>query len=212
MSVILVRTVIIYVMLIAIMRFLGKRQIGEMQVSELITAFLLSELASQPLSSAAVPVSYAVVPIITLICLEIFFSFLPTKIGFLKKLVDSDPSIIIRKGKPDRHEMSRMRMSMEDLICELHIAGYASPDEIEYALLEPNGKLSFFAKQGTDITHPVIIDGMIKRYALRDAGKSEKWVSKELEKNKINDIKEVFLMTVNDSGKVLIIKQKECSS
>jgi uncharacterized membrane protein YcaP (DUF421 family) len=199
-------------MLIAIMRFLGKRQIGEMQVSELITAFLLSELASQPLSSAAVPVSYAVVPIITLICLEIFFSFLPTKIGFLKKLVDSDPSIIIRKGKPDRRVMSRMRMSMEDLICELHLAGYSSPDEIEYAILEPNGKLAFFAKSAPPnvqgIAHPLIIDGKINSYALCAAGKSEKWLENELKKKKIPQ-ESVFLMTADDGGSTKIITRNE---
>ena len=142
MLTIFIRTIIIYVTLIAAMRFLGKRQIGQMQLSELVTTFLLSELVSQPLSNAAVPISYAIIPTVTLICLEIFFSFIPTKISCLKKFVDSDPSIIIRKGRVDRREMIRMRMSLEDLLCELHVAGYASPEDIEYAILEQNGKIS----------------------------------------------------------------------
>ena len=52
MASVFIRTLVVYVTLIAVMRFLGKRQIGEMQVSELVTAFLLSELASTPLTSA----------------------------------------------------------------------------------------------------------------------------------------------------------------
>ena len=211
------------------MRFLGKRQIGEMQISELVTTFLLSDLAAQPLVGAGVPMSYAIVPIVTLVCLEVFFSFLPTKVGFLKKLLDSPPSIIIGKGKIDRREMMRMRMSMEDLLCELHLAGYTSPSEIEYAVLEPNGKLAFFPvnaekpltkgdfasgtpTQTSGLLHPVIIDGKIMEYALKDAAKSKKWLFSTLKKSKINDVSEVFLMTVDDAGKSEIITKKECTS
>ncbi|MGN1095149.1 MAG: DUF421 domain-containing protein [Eubacteriales bacterium] len=226
MAAIFIRTLVIYIVLIAVMRFLGKRQIGEMQISELVTTFLLSELASQPLTNASVPIFYAVVPIVILVCLEVFFSFLPTKIGFIKKMLDSNPSIIINKGKIDRREMSRMRMSLDDLLCELHISGYASPSEIEYAILESNGRLSFFpiedkkpatkgdisgnANDISGIAHPVIIDGKLIKYALEDSKKSESWIRSELKKSKIKDIKDVFLMTVDDSGKAEIIRKGDC--
>ncbi len=227
MAAVFFRTLIIYVLLIAVMRFLGKRQIGEMQISELVTTFLLSDLAAQPLVGSGVPMSYAIVPIITLVCLEVFFSFLPTKIGFLKKMLDSPPSIVIRKGKIDSREMMRMRMSMEDLLCELHLAGYTSPAEIDYAVLEPNGKLAFFPTDvekpltkgdfaankpspPQSLAHPVIIDGKIMEYALRDASKDKKWLFSALKKGKINDVGEVFLMTVDDAGKTRLITKKEC--
>jgi uncharacterized membrane protein YcaP (DUF421 family) len=199
-------------MLIAIMRFLGKRQIGEMQISELVTTFLLSELASGPLTSAAVPLPFALVPILTLVCLEVIFSFLPTKISFFKKILDSKPSIIIKGGKPDLCEMMHMRMTAEDLLCELRLAGYSSPSEIEYAILEPNGKLSFFPLQNaptvSGIAHPVIIDGKISAYSLAAAGKSKNWLFGELEKKKLKQ-KSIFLMTVDDGGSTQILTKKE---
>ncbi|MBQ9746010.1 MAG: DUF421 domain-containing protein, partial [Clostridia bacterium] len=199
MASIFIRTLAVYVMLIAIMRFLGKRQIGEMQISELVTTFLLSELASQPLTNTSVPLALAFVPVVTLVCLEVAFSFLPTKLPFLKKLLDSKPSIIIGKGKIDRREMMRMRMSLEDLLCELHISGFTSPEEIEYAILEPNGKLSFLPKAAPEgaqgIAHPVIIDGKCAEYALRSAGKDRAWLARELAKRHTAE-KDIFLMTV----------------
>ena len=212
MASVFIRTLVLYVALIAVMRFLGKRQIGEMQISELITAFLLSELASGPLTNTDIPLAFALVPVITLVCLEIIFSFLPTKVSFLKKFLDSAPSILIRGGKPDVREMLHMRMTMEDLICELQLAGYSSPDEIEYAVMEPNGKLAFFAKdppasvQG--IAHPIIIDGKISAYALSAAGKSLEWLEHELKKRKLPP-KSIFLMTVDDGGCIKIITKKE---
>ena len=212
MASVFIRTVIVYVSLIAVMRFLGKRQIGEMQVSELITAFLLSELASTPLTNVDMPLSFAFVPVAVLVCLEVIFSFLPTKISFFKKIFDSRPSILIKNGKPDPKEMLHMRMTLEDLLCELHIAGYSSPDEIEYAIMEPNGKLSFFAKSNPPtpqgIAHPLIIDGKISDYALSAAGKSKKWLLRELEKKNLS-AESVFLMTTDDGGCIKIITKKE---
>lgn len=211
MAAIFVRTIIIYITLIAIMRFLGKRQIGQMQISELITAFLLSELASQPLANASVPLVSALIPILTLICLEVFFSFLPTKLTFLKKFVDSAPTVIIGKGKIDMGQMSKMRMTLEDLLCELRLAGYSSPGEIEYAILEQNGRLSFFPKSdGGGIFHPLIIDGKSVPHALRDAGRDENWIRSALLGRSIKDASEVFLMVIDDSGKYEIITRKEC--
>ena len=214
MASIFIRTLAVYAVLIAVMRFSGKRQIGEMQVSELVTAFLLSNLASTPLTDPSVPLLYAVVPIITLICMEIFFSFLTTKINFVKKLLDGKPSVIVNKGKIDISEMSKMRMSLEDLICELHIAGYSALSEIEYAILEPNGKLAFFesenGKVASGIAHPVVIDGRFVSYALDNIGKNREWVRERLEKMNISSVSEVFLMTVDDNEKIQLIKKEDC--
>lgn len=212
MAAIFIRTIAVYVLLIAIMRFLGKRQIGEMQISELVTTFLLSELASQPLTNASVPLALAFLPVAALVCLEVVFSFLPTKIPFLKKLLDSKPSIIIGKGKPDRREMMRMRMSLEELISELHIAGYNSVSEIEYAILEPNGKLAFLPKASPEsacgIAHAVITDGKCAPHALHSAGKSREWLARELAKKHKKE-EDIFLMTVDDSEKINIITKEE---
>ena len=75
MASLFVRTLIIYIMLIAVLRFMGKRQIGQMQLSELITALLLSELASQPLTDADIPIIYAVIPIFLLVSVEVIMSY-----------------------------------------------------------------------------------------------------------------------------------------
>lgn len=210
MAAIFVRTVLIYVTLIGIMRFLGKRQIGEMQLSELITTFLLSELAAGPISSPAMPISCALIPIITLVCLEVFFSFLPTKLDFMKRIVDSRPAVIIGRGRIDLPQMVKMRMTLEDLLCELRLAGFSSPSEIDYAILEQNGKLSFFPKGAERaVAHPVIIDGRISACGLESCGKDEKWLRRALAERKISSEARVFLMTVDDSGNCEVILGKE---
>ena len=223
MAAIFVRTILIYILLIGAMRLSGKRQIGEIQLSELVTTFLLSEIASHPLTNANIPFLYSVVPIVVIICLEIIMSFLATKSAAVKSILDGKPSIIIRKGVINQKEMVKMRLSMDDLLCELRLKNIASPDEVEYAILEQNGQISVFPKDsekqltlsdlnltgdGTGLSHSVIIDGHILDYAVKNAGKSPEWVEQQLKKRHIHDIKTVFLMTVDDSDTVKIVKKE----
>ena len=147
LAVIFIRTIVIYMLLLAVMRLSGKRQIGEIQISELVTTFLLSDIASYPLTDPAIPLLNAVVPIFTIIPLEIIFSFLTTKSAQLKKILDGNPSIIILHGKIQKKEMSHVRLSMEDLLCELRLKNIASVSDVDYAIVEQNGQISVFQKK-----------------------------------------------------------------
>ncbi len=222
MASLFLRTFIIYILLIGVLRFMGKRQIGQMQLSELITALLLSELASQPLTDADIPLVYAVIPILLLISVEVILSYLSTKSNMIKKILDSTPSIIIKKGVIDQHEMLRMRMSAEELMCELRLKGFASLSEVDYAILEQNGQVSVLpndknspVKQkdlqlsgdGAGMEHSLVVDGHISDYELRAAGKSEAWLRDEMKKRRIDDIKDIFLFTVDDSDNTVIVRK-----
>ncbi len=212
MASIFVRTVLIYVILIAMMRFTGKRQIGQLQVSELITAFLISEIASNPVTDSNIPLLHAIVPITVILCLEVIASFLSTKSAIIKKILEGKPSVVVRNGKPVQKEMAKMRMSVEDLFCQLRLKDAPSPSVVDYAIFEPNGQLSVFPLENaptvTGIAHPVIVDGHIISYVLKDIGRDEKWLGKILADKKIRDIKTVFLMTVDDGDAVTVYKKE----
>lgn len=212
MASIFVRTVLIYVILIAMMRFTGKRQIGQLQVSELITAFLISEIASNPVTDSNIPLLHAIVPITVILCLEVIASFLSTKSAIIKKILEGKPSVVVRNGKPVQKEMAKMRMSVEDLFCQLRLKDAPSPSVVDYAIFEPNGQLSVFPLENaptvTGIAHPVIVDGHIISYVLKDIGRDEKWLGKILADKKIRDIKTVFLMTVDDGDAITVYKKE----
>ena len=190
------------------MRISGKRQVGEIQISELVTTFLLSDIAAYPLTNAGIPILNAVIPILTIIPLEIIFSYLTTKCTFIKKLLDGKPSIIIRRGMLRRKEMEKMRLSLDDLLCELRLKDIASVDEVDYAILEQNGQISVFPKKGSALSHAVVIDGTVNRDALIDAEKDEHWLRGVLRDRNINDIGEIFLLSVTVDGTITLIKQE----
>lgn len=190
---------------------MGKRQIGQLQVSELITAFLISNIACQPITNASVPLLYAVLPITVILCLEVFSSFLTLKCSAAKTIIEGKPSIVIKNGVPDQKEMSKIRMSMEDLLCQLRLKDAPSPDVVDCAVFEQNGQLSMFPKQNpptvAGIAHPVVVDGKTVKYALDEIGKDKEWVKDELKKRKITDIRTVLLMTADDDYKISIYRK-----
>lgn len=191
------------------MRFSGKRQIGEIQISELVTTFLLSDIASYPLTDPAIPLLNAIVPICTIIPLEIIFSFLSTKSARLKRLLDGNPSIIILHGKIRKKEMSRVRLSMEDLLCELRLKSIASVADVDYAILEQNGQISVFPKKESPLSHAIVIDGAINEGLMKKIGKNKNWLYKILKEKNVRDIRDVFLLSVADDESVTLILQKD---
>ena len=225
MITVFLRTLIIYVILLASMRLMGKRQIGELQLSELVTTFMLSELAVIPISDKHVPVAYAALPILLLLSLEVILSFLLTKSAVLKRLFLGKPSIVIRNGELNQKELGRQRITVYELLSELRLKNVASPADVEYAILEENGKLSVFPKVAkapitpeqmgqspveSGIAHPLIVDGKISTANLRLTGKSERWLAKVLSENGLG-MKDVFLLTVDDGGNVVLARKEQKS-
>lgn len=221
MLAIFVRLLIIYTVLIGTMRFMGKRQIGELQVSELVTTILLSELAAQPVIDAAIPLIYAVISIGTLISIEVIISFAVTKIPFLKPIFDGKPSVLISKGKLDTKECQRVRISLEELLSQLRIAGVADIADVDYAILEQNGQLSVIQKKHcsppdrddlklkpteSGIAHALIIDSKISEYDLKYTGHDLDWLKSRLKHHKTS-LSDVVLFTVDDAGKENLVKR-----
>ncbi len=204
MITILIRTVIVYVFLIVAMRMGGKRQIGELQISELVTALLLSELATIPIGNEDVPLAFAVIPILTVISLEIISAFVVTKSRRLQKIFDGSPSIVINKGVLDKEELSRLRLGVEDLISEARQKGISDISGLEYAIFEDNGKLSVFEKASSGetergIAHTVIVDGEINAFGMKCIGMTDEDLNERLDAKK-TEREKVFLYTVDDAG------------
>jgi len=206
MPTLLVRTVIIYFFLIVAMRIGGKRQIGEMQLSELITALLLSELAVAPISHEDTPLIFGLVPIMIVIGLEIICAFLATKSSIAKRFFDGVPSVIIKRGELDIGELAKNRMGIEEFISETRCQGVRDISDIDYAIIEADGTLSVFEKDGKNsgIAHVIIADGNISQHGLKSVKMTEKALTDMLNEKNLT-LKDVFLYTVSDLGKETLI-------
>ena len=223
MLIILFRTVIVYTVLLCIMRLMGKRQLGELEITELVTTLLISEIAALPIEDPSIPVMNAVIPLVTIIMLEVALSVILLKCPKLKNLASARPSVLVRRGKPDQKEMQRIRISIDELISEIRQAGFASPEEVDYAILEQNGKISVIprraaqppsaedlgiAVQESGIMHALIEDGSVNRYNLQLLSLDESWLRARLAEKALT-AKEVFYLGIDDGGKLYWVEKEE---
>ena len=222
MLTVFLRTAIIYFLLILAMRLMGKRQIGELEVSDLVTTLLISEIASLPITEPELPLTHAVIPLVLLLSFEVIISFLVSRFPRLKFLT-ARPSTLIRNGKISQSAMKNARISFDELFCELRNQGVYDLDEIEYAILEQNGRITVIQKarfrqpsaedlglkvKENGLFHIVIEHGRINRHGIDLVGIRESDLRRELKKKKL-EVSDVYLMTVNDAGKRTVIPKKE---
>lgn len=212
MATVLIRTAIIYVLFTFAIRLMGKRQVGEMQLSELITTFMLSELAINPIQDISIPIAYSIIPLVFLFSMEVITSFIVTKSSWFRRVFMGAPSIVIKNGVLNQKELARLRISISELLSELRLKDVSSIDEVDYAILEQNGKLSVFLKkdklENGGIAHELIIDGNFNYSAIDSCGKTERWINSQLRKRNL-ELKNVLLMTVDDENKINIIIKEE---
>ena len=217
----LIRTIILYVIIIFCIKLTGKRQISDFQTSELVVTFLISDIASIPMQNTAQPLVSGLIPIITLICCEIFISYGMLKSTKLRKLICGNPVILINNGKIIQKELDHLRMTIDDLFEQLHQMNVFSLQEVSFAILETNGKLSVLKKpkdqppsaSALGVTVPddgletvVISDGKISEFSLALCGLTEEWLNGILQGQHLKK-EDIFIMTANKNKKFNIIKK-----
>lgn len=204
------------------MRIMGKRQIGELQMPEFVTAVMLSEMASLPITDTSIPLAHGIVSVLTLSSLEIIISFAVKKFPTLRKAVDGSPLLLMSKGEFVEKNLDKARITLDEIFSELRTNGYRSPEEADYIILEQTGKISIIPKARFDalcpddiakavrengIDHAVIIDGKPNKRGLEDSGKDPEWLKKELNRHGAKQ-EEILFMTVNDKSDIFIRKKE----
>ena len=223
MTTIFVRTIIIYVVLLTSMRLMGKRQIGQLEISDLITTLLVSEIASLPITDTAIPISHAVIPIILLLTFEVVSSVLLVKFPSIKKYISTSPTTLIQNGKLNPRQMLKVRLTAEELMSELRQNGISDISEVQYAILEQNGKISVIQKPiyrppsakdlGINVSdnglwHIIIENGRLNRHGISRTGIDKKAIDKILKKKSLSR-SDIYLMMTSDKDDIEIIKKEK---
>ena len=149
MFIVLIRTIILYSLVILVMRLMGKRQIGELQPYEFVITIMISDLAALPMQDTRLPLILGIIPIITLLFIKTILTQLQLKSQTARKILEGEPVILVHKGKINMKALSKQQINLDELMEELRLAGYFDLNDIEYAILENNGQLSFLTSQSS---------------------------------------------------------------
>ena len=222
MAVPLLRTLILYCAVICAVRLMGKRQIGELDPSELVVTILVSDLAAVPMQDLGIPLLSGLVPIATLVVLEIFLSFAALKSRAFRRLLNGQPAIIIRRGQLDINKLRQMRLTTDEVIETLRKQNVAAVSDVKYGVIEPDGTLTVILKQpqqpvtaemlgitprDTGLPLVVVSDGRVVPRSLELLHLSPADIERRL-KNQSIAVEDVFLMTLDDCGNTFLQKKE----
>ena len=207
--IVFIRTFFFYFFIFFIYRILGKREVGQLGIIDLVVTILIAELASISIENTDATIFKSVIPILTLMGLEMILAFVSLKKPNIRKFIDGSPSVIIKNGKVNYKEMVNQKYSLEDLLSQIREKGYRSIEDIEYAILENNGTLSVFeyAQKKSPFPMPIILDGEIQGDTLKHLKKDDKWVLNILQRRGIN-LEDVFYAFYKDKS-VFVIKNSD---
>lgn len=167
---------------------MGKREVGQLGVIDLIVSILIAELVAISIENTNDSIFHTIIPICLLVSLEIIIAFISVKSSFFRRLFDGKTSLIVINGHINYHEMIKQRYTMDDLLLEMRQKEIKCIDEVEYAFLEPNGKLSIFKynkNEKNTYPMPLILDGKIDNTTLAIIKKNKSWLIKKLEEKNI---------------------------
>ncbi|MDR2202467.1 MAG: DUF421 domain-containing protein [Clostridiales bacterium] len=218
MLVIFIKAVVTFFFVLVVMRIMGKRQLGEMQPFELVITLLIAEVACVPMNDPFIPFYQGLIPVITLATLHLTVSFVSRKSMRARKLVSGESVIVIDKKGINYENLKKMNINVNDLIEATRSSGYVDFAEIQYAIIETNGKLCVVEKPSDPtvlkpafLPLPLLIDGVFDERNLALAGAARAAVIKSLNKKGYNDVKEILFIDVRQDGTIYVSpKAGEC--
>ncbi len=218
-----IRAAILYILVVLIIRIMGKHQIGQLQPYELVITILISELAAVPMQDTEIPLINGIIPILTLLIIQITLSLISLKSTTARRIICGGPTILIENGKIQQAELTKLRYSISDLLEQLRLKNIPNISDVEYAILETSGKLSVIPKSQKRPVNPedleiktqyeglpltLIIDGVLQHKQLRESKISEEWLQKQITQFGFSHWSQIFLASLDSTGK-LFIQAKE---
>lgn len=212
-----VRTILLYLVLILVIRLMGKRQIGQMEPAEFVVTMLVANLAAIPMQDGGIPLFSGLIPILTVLGVELILSVLSLRSVVIRRLLCGKPVILIENGRILQENLRKTRVTLDELTGHLRSKDVLDLRSVQYAILETDGSLSVFPypgdrpasakeagisaqKQYLPIT--IISDGKLLRKNLKLAGKKEDWVQKVLGRYSAN-VANTWLLTVDGGDRVV---------
>lgn len=218
-----IRSILLYILLILAIRLMGKRQIGEMEPSEFAIALLIADLAAVPMQDTTTPLLAGVIPIFTVLSIELLLSVISYHCIPFRRLLCGKPVILIEDGKIVQENMKKTRLTTNELLEHLREQAISDLATVKYAILETNGQISALLypeyqpvtirdagmKPSNQLELPItlISEGSLLSNNLKISGKSREWLNNVLKQHHCS-VSQVYLFTLTQSGGICLIKKE----
>lgn len=218
------KAIFAYIYLVILARFIGRRVIAQMTFLDFGVATTFGTLVATVALGSKPSTSTAVNALLTFSVLAVVTGILSLKSIKFRKLVNSEPVVIIEKGKIVDKNMKKTRLSISELTSILRKQSAFNISDVEFAVLENDGQLSVLKKSQKQpltpsdmniitsyqaLTKDIILDGAIMYENLESANLDEQWLLNQLNSQGIANIQDVFYAGLDSAGKLYVAKKNK---
>ncbi|WP_391205056.1 YetF domain-containing protein [Psychrobacillus sp. L4] len=220
----IIRTTVSFATLLLLARILGKKQLSQLTFFHYITGITIGSIASEIAAQKETPFIDGYIALIWWAILTLVMSYITLKSTKARTLVDDNPTIVIKDGEISIKSIKKARLHMDDVLMMLREQSIFSIQDVHYAVLETNGKLSVFKKVAqqeatkldvkADVSLPtympseIISDGVIVYKNLEELDLTEEWVMKKLRKQGVDSVEEVYYAQLQTNGSLYVSLRK----
>jgi len=140
------RGIVVFVFLYVLMRVIGRRELSSLEPFDLILLVILGDAVQQGLTQDDYSLTGAILAIGTIAILQVVVSYANFRFPRLRPLLDGEPIVIVEHGKPVDKNMRRERVTMDDVLQAARLQNIASLDDVDWAVMETSGAISFIKK------------------------------------------------------------------
>jgi len=212
---IVLRTTIMFFLVMFALRVMGKKNLGEFQPSDFVSTMLISNLTSIVIEAPELPILYSVIPILLIMCYEIFTSVAARKNEKIASVTYGSPKIIISKGIINQQVMKDLRFTVDDLLVAIRSKDIFYLEEVNLAVVETNGSISIYPDPDSIVNidkapvppFAVIVDGKPRYHNLEYVNIEQSKVFKIAEKENI-EIENILLLLIDSNGKYNLTRKE----
>jgi Predicted membrane protein len=142
-----VRGVVLFLFVYLLTRVIGRRELSSLQPFDLILLIVLGDLIQQGLTQDDYSVTGAIIAVATIAALQVVTSWSAFRFPWLRRVLDGHPIVLVEDGKVIEKNLRRERLTKDDLAEQARSNQIASLDEVQWAIFEPSGTISFLEKK-----------------------------------------------------------------
>lgn len=213
------RILLAFILVWGVLRILGKKEMGKITYQNMATAAALGTLAGGLISDSQTNPIYYIAGLIGFPFLTFLMGYISLKSEKARTFFEGKPTMVISKGEIIEENLGNMRLSSDNLLEKLREKKVFSLSDVEYGIMEPDGKMSIllknekqpvtqkdmgFSTAHTNLPISVIKDGNVLHSKLKELGITKNWLMEQLKIQNITTTEDVFLAQIDSSGKLYV--------
>ena len=217
-----VRTIIIAIIIFFLTKLLGKKQISQLSFFDYIVGITIGSTVADIALDIEKNFIGGIVSLSIFVMIDYFISMITMKNITARRFLIGVPTILVENGKIIESGLKKCKLDVNELLAEARIQGYFDLDEIDYALMEINGAISFLPKENEKpvskkdmnvkldkggLTVNGIIDGVYMENKMKAIGKDKEWLDHELKVQGYKDYDDILLATIDTNYKINVYKK-----